>query len=60
MKNSMNSWPESTPWPELVVSEVDVPMVRINNINQYYPLHYQDKDWISNDIIERFEHELRI
>ena len=60
MKNSMNSWPESTHWPELVVSEVDVPMVRINNINQYYPLHYQDKDWISNDIIERFEHELRI
>lgn len=57
MKNSINRWPESTPWPELVVSEFDLPMVRINNVNQYYPLHYQDKTWISDDVIERFEHE---
>jgi hypothetical protein len=57
MKNSINRWPESTPWPELVVNEFDLPMVRINNVNQYYPLHYQDKTWISDDVIERFEYE---
>ena len=59
MKNAINNWPEATPWPELVVSEFDLPMVRINNVNQYHPLHYQDKTWITNDIIERFEHEFQ-
>ena len=57
MKNSINRWPESTPWPELVVSEFDLPMIRVNNINQYHPLHYQNKEWITNDVVERFEYE---
>jgi hypothetical protein len=57
MKNSINRWPESTPWPELVISELDLPMIRINNVNQYHPLHYQDKTWITNDVVERFENE---
>lgn len=55
MKNSINQWPESTPWPELVISEFNLPMIRVNNVNQYHPLHYQDKSWISDDVIERFE-----
>jgi len=57
MKNSINRWAESTPWSEMVISEVDVPMIRINNVNQYHPVHYQDKTWMTNDIVERFEHE---
>jgi hypothetical protein len=57
MKNSINRWAESTPWPEMVLSEFDVPMIRINNVNQYYPLHYQDKTWITDAVVERFEHE---
>lgn len=57
MKNSINNWPESTPWPELVLSEFDLPMVRINNVNQYHPLHFQDKSWITDDVVERFEYE---
>jgi hypothetical protein len=57
MKNSINRWPESTPWPELVVSELDLPMIRINNVNQYHPVHYQDKSWITDDVVERFEYE---
>jgi hypothetical protein len=59
MKNTINGWPESTPWPELVLSEFDVPMVRINNINQYHPLHYQNKDWITDAVVERFEDEFQ-
>jgi hypothetical protein len=59
MKNSINRWPESTPWPEMVLSEFDLPMIRINNVNQYYPLHYQDKTWITDDVVERFEHEFK-
>ena len=57
MKNSINRWSESTPWTEMVLSEVDVPMVRINNVNQYHPLHYQNKDWVTDDVVERFENE---
>lgn len=57
MKNAINQWPEATSWTELVVSEVDVPMIRVNNQNQYHPVHYQDKSWITNEIVEKFEYE---
>ena len=57
MKNSINNWPEAAPWPEMVVSEFELPMIRINNVNQYYPLHYQDKTWITDEVVSRFEHE---
>lgn len=59
MKNAMNGWPEATPWADMVVSELDLPMIRINNVNQYHPLHYQDKNWITDDIVERFEREFK-
>lgn len=55
MKNSINNWPEETPWTKLVISEVDAPMIRVNGVNQYYPFHYQDKNWLTDDIIRRFE-----
>jgi hypothetical protein len=58
MKNAINEWSGATPWNELVLSEIDAPMIRINNINQYYPLHYQNKTWVTDDLIERFEYEL--
>jgi len=54
MKSATNNWP-GTPWPELVVSETDLPMIRINNINQYHPLHYHEKAWMTNEIIEEYE-----
>lgn len=59
MKNAVNNWPEATSWTELVVSELDLPMIRINNINQYHPFHYQDKNWVTDEVVERFEHEFR-
>ena len=55
MKNSINQWPEATPWSKLVISDVDAPMIRINGINQYHPFHYQDKEWLTDDIIRKFE-----
>lgn len=60
MKNSINNWPEGGPWHELVITELDLPMVRVNNVNQYYPFHYQDKTWITDDLIERYESCLQI
>jgi protein-tyrosine-phosphatase len=54
MKSAINGWP-NRPWPELVISETDLPMVRINNVNQYHPLHYQEKSWITDEVVERYE-----
>lgn len=57
MKNAINSWPEATPWDEMVVSEVDAPMIRVNGINQYHPFHYQDKSWLKHNIIKKLEEQ---
>jgi len=58
MKNNISGWSDSGPWNELVVSELDLPMIRINNINQYHPLHYYDKQWPTDEMIRRYEHGL--
>ena len=54
MKSAINQWP-TKPWPELVVCETDLPMVRINNQNQYYPLHYHEKSWVTDEVVEEYE-----
>jgi hypothetical protein len=54
MKPSVNKW-QNTPWSELVLCEMDLPMIRINNINQYHPLHYHDKTWVTSDLIKEYE-----
>jgi len=55
MKNSINNWPEGTPWTGMVLSELDLPMIRINNVNQYHPLHYQEKSWVTDELVQRYE-----
>jgi hypothetical protein len=56
MKPAINAWP-SRPWREQVVCETDLPMLRIANQNQYHPVHYHDKTWVTNDIVKEYEHE---
>jgi hypothetical protein len=57
MKPAINAW-TSTPWPELVVCETDLPMVRIANTNQYHPIHYHEKSWVTDELVKEYEHEL--
>jgi hypothetical protein len=57
MKPAINQWP-NTPWHDAVVSELDLPMIRIANQNQYYPVHYHEKSWATDEIIQRYEYEL--
>lgn len=59
MKPAINQFSTTTMWKDLVVNELDVPMLRINNINQYHPVHYQDKNWASEEIIKEYENEFR-
>lgn len=58
MKPSINRFSQALPWNELVVYETDLPMVRINNINQYHPLHYHEKSWVTDELIKEYEREL--
>ena len=57
MKPAINSW-TSTPWPELVMCETELPMIRIANTNQYHPIHYHEKSWVTPELVEEYEHEL--
>ena len=58
MKSKINGFSQQTPWQEFVVCEIDLPMIRINNVNQYHPLHYYEKNWITEDLIKNYEYEL--
>jgi hypothetical protein len=57
MKNAINNWPESVSWTELALTELELPMIRINNVNQYHPVHYHDKTWASDEVIKEYERE---
>lgn len=56
MKNHIQKWPGVVDWNDLVLSEVDPPNIRINNLNQYNPVHYHIKHWPTDDIISKYEH----
>jgi hypothetical protein len=55
MKNAINDWPDDKSWTEMIMTEIDLPMIRINNVNQYHPVHYHDKNWLTDEIIERYK-----
>lgn len=57
MKPAINKLPQQ-PWFNSVIQEIDAPMLRIGNLNQYYPVHYCDKDWINEEIIKEYENGL--
>ena len=55
MKSAINGFSENIKWTEAVVCETELPMIRINNINQYHPVHYQEKTWATDEILEEYE-----
>ena len=46
MKPAINGFNEDLKFSEVFVTEHDGDMIRINNLNQYHPLHYYDKDFL--------------
>ena len=58
MKPLINGFSQQSQWVDSVMCETDLPMVRINNINQYHPLHYQEKSWITDELIGEYKDEL--
>lgn len=53
MKPAINGWFDG--WTDAVLSEVDGSTLRINNLNQYAPVHYQAKEFATDKLIEHYE-----
>lgn len=60
MKPAINGLGNSITWYDALISELDGDMIRINNLNQYYPVHYYFKEYATDDLIKYYEHRNRI
>lgn len=54
MKPSINGYDETATFSQVYVTEFDSGMIRINNINQYHPIHYHDKTFPTEAMIDHF------
>ena len=54
MKPAINSYNEDLKFNEVYVTEFADGIVRINNVNQYHPLHYYDKNFPTEAMIDYF------
>jgi len=59
MKSGIQGWSDENPWTNYAVSEVDNNMIRINNLNQYSPVHYYHKEFATDELIEYYEQRIR-
>ena len=50
MKPAINKFSDSLKFTDVFVTEFDGGMIRINNINQYHPLHYYVKDFVTPEM----------
>lgn len=55
MKSGFNGWSDTQSWLETVMTERDGDVIRINNLNQYGPVHYYDKNYCTKELIEYYE-----
>ena len=55
MKSGFNGWSDARSWLDTVMSERDGDVIRINNLNQYSPVHYYDKTYATKELIEYYE-----
>jgi hypothetical protein len=60
MKSSINGYDEALSFQDVYVTEFDSGMIRINNINQYHPLHYHDKTFATEEMIDYYRSLARV
>jgi hypothetical protein len=58
MKPAVNGFDEGLSFDEVFVTEFDQGMIRINNVNQYHPLHYYNKNFNIDQLIEFYEQHM--
>lgn len=54
MKPGINGYHEQAKIKDMFVTEFDSGMLRINNLNQYHPIHYYEKDFLTEEIYDYF------
>lgn len=60
MKNGINGYgKDDSGWVDKMSFEIDENIIRINNINQYFPIHYYDKNFCTEEIIDYYESRYR-
>jgi hypothetical protein len=56
LKPAINCWGNTDEsWQNSVNSEIDELIIRVNNLNQYYPVHYYDKEYCTDELIDHYE-----
>ena len=55
MKPAHNGYQETQSFQDVFVTEFDQGMIRINNVNQYHPIHYHEKTFATQELIEYYE-----
>lgn len=54
MKPAINGYIEGRQFRDVYVTEFNQGMIRINNVNQYHPIHYHEKNFITKEMIEYY------
>jgi hypothetical protein len=60
MKPAINGWSEDLEYSTCLPIVVDVPHIRINNVQQYHPVHYYEPSFLTDDIVSQYERALGI
>jgi len=60
MKPYVQPYTPGLPWNEMIMNDVDGDMLRINNLNQYHPVHFYEKDFITDSLVEYYEQRVGI
>lgn len=55
MKPGIQNWDDNRSWFDSVISESDDNIIRINNLNQYDPVHYYNKEYATDELIKYYE-----
>ena len=54
MKPAVNNFAEDLKFNDVFVTEFDSGMIRINNVNQYHPIHYYEKTFPTKEMIDYY------
>jgi hypothetical protein len=60
MKPGINGLDENKPWNTSVIGEFDGDIIRVNNVNQYQPVHYFSKNFATDELIKYYEQRIGI
>ena len=59
LKAGVNGWGNTErSWQDIVMGDRDDDMIRVHNLNQYHPVHYYDKTYITEELINEYERRI--